>query len=58
MVTNTFAKHPLLSIFAVIGVIALLALAGMSMMHFMMMGGFSSIGEMWSSCQGMMAAQR
>lgn len=58
MITNTFSKHPVLTIFAVIGVIALFALAGMSLMHMTMMGGFSSMGEMWSACQSMMSAQR
>jgi hypothetical protein len=58
MITTTFARHPLLSVLAVIGVIALLALAGMSLMHAMMMGGFSSMSEMWSACQTMMSAQR
>ena len=58
MITDTFSKHPLLNIFAVIGVIALIALAGMSLMHLTMMGGFASMGEMWSACQSMMSTQR
>lgn len=58
MVTNTFARHPMLSILAIIGVIALLAFAGITVMHVMMMGGFSSLSDMWAACQTMMSAQR
>lgn len=58
MITTTFSRHPVLSVLAIIGLIALLAVAGMSLMHVMMMGGFSSMSDMWSACQTMMSAQR
>lgn len=58
MITNTFSKHPLLSVLAIIGILAILAFAAMSVMHVMMMGGISPIGDMWSACQSMMSAQR
>ncbi len=58
MLTNTFAKQPLLSILAIAGILALLAMLGMAFMHVAMAGGFSSMSEMWAACQNMMAGQR
>lgn len=58
MITNTFAKHPFLSILAAIGILALLAVLGMVSMHIVMADGFSAMGDMWAGCQNMMAGKR
>lgn len=48
----------LLIFFAVIGVVAVLAFAGMALMHGSMMGMMESFPDMAAACQSMMSARR